>query len=81
MTYVSKKLRNAKVKMWPFRENGAERVYTGLVKVGFCSLKCVVSIQQHNIDTPLAYYHYGLRLKPSDIIFKQERSECMEPRR
>ena len=43
---------NAEVKLWPlevrvvaeraFRENGAERVYTAIVKVGFCHLKCVL---------------------------------------
>ena len=26
---------------WPFRENGAERIYTALVEVGFSNLKCV----------------------------------------
>ena len=30
---------------WPFREkkNGAERIYTALVKVGFCHFKCVLT--------------------------------------
>ena len=27
---------------WPCRENGAERIDTALVKVGFCHLKCVL---------------------------------------
>ena len=27
---------------WPFRENGAERIYTAFVKVNFRSLKCVL---------------------------------------
>ena len=27
---------------WPFRENGAERTDTALVKVGFCILKPVL---------------------------------------
>ena len=26
---------------WSFRENGAERIYTALVQVGFCDLKCL----------------------------------------
>ena len=27
---------------WPLRENGAERIYTAIVKVGFCHVKCVL---------------------------------------
>ena len=27
---------------WPILENGAERIYTALVKVNFCNLKCVL---------------------------------------
>ena len=27
---------------WPFRENGAERIYTASIKVSFCNLKCVL---------------------------------------
>ena len=42
-------MHNAKVKLWPkvvvvppFRENGAERVYTALVKVDLFNLICVL---------------------------------------
>ena len=33
----------------PFRENGADRIYTAVVKVDFCNLKCVLKslIGQH----------------------------------
>ena len=27
---------------WPFRESGAERIYTALVKLDFSNLKCVL---------------------------------------
>ena len=48
-------MHNAKVKLcmaseskmvveWPFRENGAERIYTNLVKVGLCNLKYVLKL-------------------------------------
>ena len=50
-----KTVHNAKVKLWPlkskvvvewtFGENGAERIYTAIVKVGFCHLKCVLKCQ------------------------------------
>ena len=36
---------------WPFRESGAERIYTALVKVDFSHLKCVLKscIGQHGL--------------------------------
>ena len=49
---ISFKLHNTKVKLWPlksnvvvewpFLENGTKRIYTALVKVGFCHLRCVL---------------------------------------
>ena len=46
-------MHKAKVRLWPlkirglvvertFRANGAERIDTALVQVGFCHLKCVL---------------------------------------
>ena len=43
-----KSVHDAKVELggslaeWPFRENGAERIYAALVKVDFANWKCVL---------------------------------------